>query len=111
MRTLPFAAFAAPLAAWVLVVPANAQVRDCSYNLVSSATAGSYLTVTSVGHMSCAQAKRRARRARLSFSPPSMRLSDRMCRQYGTAGVGADAPAPLFRCTSSARAFRASARP
>lgn len=90
---------------------AEATVRDCGYNLVPARPLGSYLSVTSVRNLSCAVAQRRARRARLTFSPPSMRLSGWSCRLTGIGGAGTPDPMPQYRCVRAGRAFRATARP
>ncbi len=110
MRVTLIVALAA-VAALLAPPAASAQVRDCDFNLVRAKPVGTYLTVTSVRDMSCRQARRVARRARLRFDPPSMRLRGWECVQTGTAGAGTQDPVPLYRCVRGGRAFRATARP
>ena len=90
---------------------AQAGVHDCGWNIVRAKPLGSYLTVSSVRNMTCARAKREARRARLNFVVPSMRLSGWSCSHTYTAGAGGEDPMPEFRCVRGTRAFRATARP
>ena len=93
------------------VAPASAAVRDCSFNLVRAKPPGTYLTITSVRNMSCSNAKRAGRRARLRFSPARMRLARWSCVHTSTAGAETPDPMPEFRCARAGKAFRATARP